>query len=207
MAVGLRPQSPPTITLGKNTFTTDGMGNRRSTMPLLDIQFTGDGDRLLRRGRRPVHPRVHGRRRRPPAGRPAGRGDGQARRRCIGNPTDAFTNISVKNTDAVTETPADLANLFPAPAVAPAARGTTSLLAPSRARGLPHGYSETLTQEPLVPRLGGWLDRGSAGSGCTVGSARSTASPARATNIASGAAPTTTPGPASRLPEGPADVR
>jgi hypothetical protein len=31
----------------------------------------------------------------------------------IGNPADAFTNLSVKNTEAVTETPAELAGLFP----------------------------------------------------------------------------------------------
>ena len=51
MAVGLRPQSPPTITLGKNTFTTDGSGNTTLERAAARHQVHGDGDRLLRDGR------------------------------------------------------------------------------------------------------------------------------------------------------------
>src|SRR5205085_4865633 len=39
MAVGLRPQSQPAITLGKNTFTMDSMGNPVLNEPLLTIDF------------------------------------------------------------------------------------------------------------------------------------------------------------------------
>ncbi|HEY4055259.1 MAG TPA: hypothetical protein VGM39_01580, partial [Kofleriaceae bacterium] len=39
MAVGLRPQSAPIITLGKNVFTDDGAGGMTLTEPLLDIKF------------------------------------------------------------------------------------------------------------------------------------------------------------------------
>ena len=41
MAVGLRPQSAPEITLGKNTFIDDGNGGQMLDEPLLDIKFTG----------------------------------------------------------------------------------------------------------------------------------------------------------------------
>ncbi|HEY6037065.1 MAG TPA: hypothetical protein VIV58_22450, partial [Kofleriaceae bacterium] len=40
MALGLRPQSPPVITLGKNTFMSDGT-TTKLVDPLLDIKFTG----------------------------------------------------------------------------------------------------------------------------------------------------------------------
>ena len=81
MAIGLRPQSPPTITLGKNTFKDDGTGNRSLDEPLLDIRFTAMeidffasiDDQYVR-----VFTRRH---RRPPADRPADRRDGRARRR------------------------------------------------------------------------------------------------------------------------------
>ena len=72
MAVGLRPQSPPMITLGKNTFIDDGMGNMIARRAAARHHVQGDGDRLLRVDRRPVRPRVHRGRRRPPADRPAG---------------------------------------------------------------------------------------------------------------------------------------
>ena len=41
VALGLRPQSPPLLTLGKNVFTDDGQGNVTLTEPLVDIRFSG----------------------------------------------------------------------------------------------------------------------------------------------------------------------
>ncbi|MDB4953956.1 MAG: hypothetical protein JWO36_1525 [Myxococcales bacterium] len=112
VAVGLRPQSPPVITLGPNTFMTDGMGNKVVDMPLLDIKFnkmeidffTAVDEQYIRvftvvaDVHLPVGLQVTGMGTIAPV---------------IGNPNDAFTNISVKNSEAVTETPADLAALFP----------------------------------------------------------------------------------------------
>jgi MYXO-CTERM domain-containing protein len=112
MAVGLRPQSPPVITLGKNTFTDDGMGNVTLTEPLLDLQFTAMeidffaavNDQFVRvftvvsDVRLPIGLQV------------TGMGELQP---VIGEVENAFTNISVKNSEAVTESPAQLAMLFP----------------------------------------------------------------------------------------------
>jgi MYXO-CTERM domain-containing protein len=112
MAIGLRPQSPPTITLGPNTFTTDSMGNKVLDQPLLDIKFKAleldffaeVDDQWIRvftvvaDVHLPVGLQVSGMGQLVPV---------------IGNPSDAFTNISVKNSDAVTEDPATLAGLFP----------------------------------------------------------------------------------------------
>ena len=112
MAVGLRPQSPPTITLGKNTFTPDGMGGMTLTEPLLDIKFTqmeidffaAIDDQYIRVFT--VVSDVH-----LPVGlQVSGMGELVP---VIGNVSDAFTNLSVKNSDAVTESPAELAGLFP----------------------------------------------------------------------------------------------
>jgi MYXO-CTERM domain-containing protein len=112
MAVGLRPQSPPTITLGKNTFMTDGMGNKTLDQPLLDIKFQAleidffaEVDQQWIRVFTVVTD-VH-----LPVGLDAAM-PGQLTP-VLGNPMDAFTNISVKNSDAVTESPASLAGLFP----------------------------------------------------------------------------------------------
>jgi hypothetical protein len=113
MAVGLRPQSQPAITLGRNVFTDDGMGGKTLTEPLLDINFTGMeidffasvDDQFIRIFT--IVADVH-----LPVGlQTTGMGQLQP---VIGNPDDAFTNISVKNSDALTESPTDLANLFPA---------------------------------------------------------------------------------------------
>jgi len=111
MALGLRPQSPPVITLGKNTFTSDGM-TTKLVDPLLDIKFTAMeidffasvNDQYIRVFT--VVADVH-----LPIGlQPDAGGKIQP---VLGEISDAFTNVSVKNTDAVTESPADLAALFP----------------------------------------------------------------------------------------------
>ena len=108
VAVGLRPQSPPTITLGSNTF--DATGALMD--PLLDIKFqqleidffTAVDDQYIRI--MTVVADVH-----LPLGLQVG-GMGQLTP-VLGNPTDAFTNLSVKNSEALTESPADLAAVFP----------------------------------------------------------------------------------------------
>ena len=113
MAVGLRPQAPPAIVLGKNTFTDDGNGNATLADPLLDISFQGleldffaaVDDQYIRvftvvaDVRLPVGLQVTG------AGEIAP---------VLGDLDSAFTNISVKHTEAVTESPQQLADLFPA---------------------------------------------------------------------------------------------
>ncbi|MDX2090117.1 MAG: hypothetical protein SFX73_19825 [Kofleriaceae bacterium] len=112
MALGLRPQSPPTITLGKNVFTDDGQGNRTLTEPLLDLRFTAleidffasIDDQYTRVFT--VVADVH-----LPIGLDtAGTGEIVP---VIGDTGNAFTNLSVKNSEAVTETPQELADLFP----------------------------------------------------------------------------------------------
>lgn len=112
VAIGLRPQSPPDIVLGKNTFTTDGSGNTTLTEPLLDITFhqmeidffAAVDDQYIRIFT--VVADVH-----LPIGLQV-TAAGQIQP-VLGNTDQAFTNLSVKNSDAVTESPADLANLFP----------------------------------------------------------------------------------------------
>lgn len=112
MAIGLRPQSPPVITLGKNTFKDDGAGNQVLDEPLLDIKFTGMeidffasvDDQYIRTFtlvtdlHLPIGLQVMGMGEITPV---------------IGSISDAFTNLSVKNSEAVTESPATLASLFP----------------------------------------------------------------------------------------------
>jgi len=112
MAVGLRPQSPPQITLGKNTFMDDGQGNQRLVEPLLDIQFeameidffVSVDDQWIRAFT--VVADVH---------LPLGLQTSSASELVpvFGDLGDAFTNLSVKNTDAITESPAELEALFP----------------------------------------------------------------------------------------------
>ncbi|HLL21097.1 MAG TPA: hypothetical protein VK427_03150, partial [Kofleriaceae bacterium] len=112
MAVGLRPQSPPTITLGKNTFATDGAGNTTLVEPLLELEFraleldfyASVNDQFVRvftvvaDVKLPVGLQV------------TGMGELQP---VLGAIDNAFTNLSVKNSDAVTESPEQLAALFP----------------------------------------------------------------------------------------------
>jgi hypothetical protein len=112
MSIGLRPQSPPVITLGKNTFKDDGSGNMVLDEPLLDIKFTAleldffasiddQYNRVFT-----VVTDVH-----LPIGlQTTAMGELTP---VIGSPMDAFTNVSVKNSDAITESPAEIAGLFP----------------------------------------------------------------------------------------------
>jgi hypothetical protein len=112
MALGLRPQSPPVITLGKNTFTTDANNMTTLADPLLDIKFTGMeidffasvDDQYIRVFT--VVSDVH-----LPIGLQADAGGKLTP--VLGQISDAFTNVSVKNSEAVSESPADLASLFP----------------------------------------------------------------------------------------------
>jgi hypothetical protein len=112
MSIGIRPQSPPTITLGKNTFTDDGMGNMSLDEPLLDIRFSAleidffasiddQYNRVFT-----VVTDVH---------LPIGLQTSSmgTLTPVIGNPMDAFTNVTVKNNEAITESPAEIAGLFP----------------------------------------------------------------------------------------------
>ena len=135
MAVGLRPQSPPTIALGNNTFMTDSMNNRTLVDPLLDIHFQAmeidffaEVDRQYIRVFTMVTD-VH-----LPVGLDIGSGTLTP---VLGDVADAFTNVSVKNSDAVTETPAELASLFPT---------LLNLVLPQLSGGLP---------QLTLPALGG----------------------------------------------------
>ena len=112
MAVGLRPQSPPEIVLGKNTFKDDGSGNQVLDQPLLDLTFkameidffASIDDQYVRVFT--VVSDVH-----LPIGLQV-MGMGQITP-VIGAIDNAFTNVSVKNSEAVTESPQALAQLFP----------------------------------------------------------------------------------------------
>lgn len=112
MSIGIRPQSPPTITLGKNTFIDDGMGGKTLDEPLLDIRFTGleldffasIDDQYNRVFTVVTDVRL-------PIGlQTTAMGELVP---VIGNPSDAFTNVTVKNNEAITESPAEIAGLFP----------------------------------------------------------------------------------------------
>ena len=112
MAVGLRPQSPPVITLGTNTFTTDASGNSVVADPLLTLSFprmeldffatvdhqyvrafTVVADVTLPLGMQTTA-----------AGQLAP---------VLGDVAAAFTNLSVKNSEAVTESPEQIAAVLP----------------------------------------------------------------------------------------------
>ncbi len=112
MAIGIRPQSPPTIVLGKNTFVDDGMGGQRVGEPLLDLTFTGleldffaqVEDQYIRLFtlvadlHLPIGLQVDAMGQITPV---------------IGDVSGAFSNLHVKNSDALTETPAELEAIFP----------------------------------------------------------------------------------------------
>ncbi len=112
MAVGLRPQRPPVLTLGKNVFSDDGQGNVTLTEPLIDVKFTGMevdfftaiDDQFVRVFT--VVADVH-----LPVGLQVTSMGELAP--VLGNTEGAFTNLSVKNSELVTEPPAELAALFP----------------------------------------------------------------------------------------------
>ena len=112
MAIGLRPQQQPTIILGKNTFMDDGNGGSTLVEPLLDITFpkmeidffASIDDQYTRVFT--LVSDVH-----LPIGlQPTAMGELAP---VIGGVEDAFTNVSVKNSEAVRETPEALANTFP----------------------------------------------------------------------------------------------
>jgi MYXO-CTERM domain-containing protein len=112
MAIGIRPQAPPVIVLGKNSFTGDGAGNTVVDQPLLDVTFTGleldffaqVEDQYIRLFtlvadlRLPIGLEVD----------PAG-----SITPVLGDVDGAFTNLRVKNSDALTESPAELEAIFP----------------------------------------------------------------------------------------------
>jgi hypothetical protein len=112
MAVGVRPQSPPEIVLGKNTFVDDGSGGKRLDDPLLDLRFSAAeldfflsvDDQWVRTFT--VVSDIH-----LPIGLQVA-GMGQLTP-VIGDTSDAFTRVSIKNAEAITESPAELAALFP----------------------------------------------------------------------------------------------
>lgn len=112
MAIGLRPQSAPVIVLGKNTFKDDGAGNQVVDQPLLDITFSAleidfftlVDEQYIRVFT--VVSDVH-----LPIGlQTTAMGELTP---VIGDVGGAFTNISVKNNEAITESPEELAALFP----------------------------------------------------------------------------------------------
>lgn len=112
VAIGLRPQSPPTITLGPNTFVDDGNGGTTLGDPLLTITFTAMEldmfaaieDQYVRLFTvvtdvtLPIGLQVDALGELTPV---------------LGDVEDAFTNISVKNSEALLETPEQLADVFP----------------------------------------------------------------------------------------------
>jgi MYXO-CTERM domain-containing protein len=112
VAIGLRPQAPPRMVLGPNTFTTQPDGTRAVDQPLLDITFEdleldffaaveGQYVRLFT---------VVTDLRLPVGMQATAAGELEP---VLGDLTEAFTNLSVKNNDAITEDPAVLAARFP----------------------------------------------------------------------------------------------
>jgi hypothetical protein len=112
MSVGLRPQSPPVITLGANTFKDDGSGTMIPDNPLLDLRFKAleidffasidDQYNRVFTVVTDVHLLV--------GLQTAAQGQLTP---VIGTPADAFENVTVKNSEAITESPAEIAGLFP----------------------------------------------------------------------------------------------
>ena len=112
VAVGLRPQAPPTMALGANTFTTAMDGTVTVDEPLLDINFAGleldffvsIEDQYVRIFtivtdlHLPLGMQVNAAGELEPV---------------FGDLAGAFTNLSVKNSEALTEDPAQLALRFP----------------------------------------------------------------------------------------------
>ena len=112
MAIGLRPQSPPTITLGDNTFTTNGSGDRVLDKPLLDVKFSAlELDFFAEVDYQWIRVFTVVADVDLPVGIDASAGN--KLQLVLGDTTNAFSNVSVKNSDAVTESPDQLAQLFP----------------------------------------------------------------------------------------------
>jgi hypothetical protein len=112
MAIGLRPQSPPTIVLGKNTFKDDGSGNMIVDVPLLDINFKAlEIDFFAQVDEQYIRVFTVVADVKLPVGlQTTAMGELTP---VLGSTTEAFTNISVKNNEAITESPTELAALFP----------------------------------------------------------------------------------------------
>ena len=72
----------------------------------------------------------------------------------IGNADDAFTNLSVKNSEALTETPAELAELFPTllELALPQLSGGLSAIALPAIGGLKLGSSTSRRSTTRLPR-------------------------------------------------------
>ncbi len=112
MAVGLRPQKPPTIELGLNTFMDDGNGGRVVDEPLLDLRFeqlevdffAQIEDQYIRIFTLVADVHL-------PIGLEAG-ADGSLTP-VLGDVDGAFTNLTVKNSEPLVESPAQLAAIFP----------------------------------------------------------------------------------------------
>ncbi|MEZ4400131.1 MAG: MYXO-CTERM sorting domain-containing protein [Kofleriaceae bacterium] len=112
IAVGLRPQAPPRMALGLNTFTTMPDGTVVVDEPLLDITFdrleldffASVEDQYVRLFTVVTDLRL-------PLGMQVG-ADGSLEP-VLGDLAGAFTNLSVKNSDPLTEAPADLAARLP----------------------------------------------------------------------------------------------
>jgi hypothetical protein len=112
MAIGLRPQSPPTIVLGTNTFVDDGAGGTVVDEPLLDLTFdnleldffVSIDDQYVRAFTLVADVHL-------PIGLEVGpMGDLTP---VLGEVDNAFSNLEVKNAEPLVESPAQLAAIFP----------------------------------------------------------------------------------------------
>ncbi len=112
LAIGLRPQAPPTIALGLNTFVDDGQGGRVVDEPLLDLRFQGleldffamIEDQYIRIFTLVADVHL-------PIGLEVG-ATGELTP-VLGQVENAFSNLSVKNSEPLVESPAQLAAIFP----------------------------------------------------------------------------------------------
>ena len=112
MAIGLRPQSPPVIVLGTNTFVDDGSGNMVVDDPLLDLTFdnleidffVSIDDQYIRLFT--LVSDVH-----LPIGLEVG-ANGELTP-VLGEVDDAFTELSAKNAEPMIESPEQIAAIFP----------------------------------------------------------------------------------------------
>jgi MYXO-CTERM domain-containing protein len=112
MAIGLRPQRPPVIVLGTNTFVDDGNGGTVVEDPLLDLTFdaleldffVSIDDQYIRAFTLVADVHL-------PIGLEVGpMGDLTP---VLGEVDGAFSNLTVKNAEPLVESPAQLAAIFP----------------------------------------------------------------------------------------------
>ncbi len=156
VAVGLRPQSPPVITLGTNTFTADGAGNVTLTDPLMNVALTAmeldffaaiDGQytrvfTVVADVDLPIGLQVTAQGQLQPV---------------LGDVASAFQNITVTNSEALTEPPAQLAAVLPSllAAVLPSLTGALGAIDLPAFGGLELGVSSVTS----VPQVLGGADR------------------------------------------------